>query len=155
MKKLNKNIPLSDKEVLNKYILTYTKPHHYIEELKTLFLEAIIKTQNKELIDYIFTQYYDPNYIIHHTHSRVVELTISQGYFIDEFLKENNLWTKYLLVHYGYKHDVLHKDDDVLIRRRIAMAGNYLKELSSDTSPAVRYEIAVKGHFPEKYYKDK
>lgn len=56
MKKINNNIPLSDNQILNKYILTYTEPDYRIKELNCTFLRYIVKTKNKELINYIFTE---------------------------------------------------------------------------------------------------
>lgn len=56
MKKINNNLPLSDNQILNKYILSYTEPDYRIKELNNTFLRSIIETKNKELIDYIFTE---------------------------------------------------------------------------------------------------
>lgn len=57
MKKINNNIPISDNQILNKYILSYTEPDYRIKELNCTFLRYIVETKNKELIDYIFTKY--------------------------------------------------------------------------------------------------
>ena len=56
MKKINNNFPLSDNDILNKYILSYTEPDYRIKKLNNTFLRSIIETKNKELIDYIFTE---------------------------------------------------------------------------------------------------
>lgn len=56
MKKIKHNLPLSDNDILNKYILSYTEPDYRIKELNNTFLRYIIETKNKELIDYIFTE---------------------------------------------------------------------------------------------------
>ena len=154
MKKINNNIPLSNNQILNKYILSYTEPDYRIKELDCTFLRYIVKTKNKELIDYIFTKYYKPETIINHKTYTIKELAISQGYFIDEFLKQNDSRINYTLVYYNYKHDILYKDSSHWIRRQIAQMGNYLKELSDDHSSMVRYVVAEKGLYHEKFYKD-
>ena len=73
MKKLNNNIPLSDNEILNKYILTYTEPTQYIKELDKYFIDAIDETNDEKLIQYILEEYYNYNEIINNKNNIIIK----------------------------------------------------------------------------------
>ena len=64
MKKLNKNIPLSEYSIINKYLLNYTEPDYIVKGLNAEFLMCIVATNDLQVIKYVFEEYYKPETII-------------------------------------------------------------------------------------------
>lgn len=115
MKKLN-NIPLSDNEILNKYILTYTEPYTWIKELDNFFISSIDETNNLKLIKYILEEYYDYNNMINHSNDLI----------------------RIIYAKYGYNHKNYINDKSYIVRLEIARHGNYHKKLVYDDHPLIR-----------------
>lgn len=154
MKKLN-NIPLSDDEVLNKYILAYTEPDYYIPELGKCFIEAIDETNDKKLIKYIFEKYYDYNKIKEIKRFDIKKIFIKHDYNLQNLVKDECILVRLKIAQLGKYHNILHKDPEYLIRKEVARQGSYSHILYKDPEMGVRFEVAKSGHYLNVLKKDK
>lgn len=138
MKKLN-NIPLSDDEVLNKYILAYTEPDYYIPELGKCFIETIDETNDKKLIKYIFEKYYDYNKIKKIKRFDIKKIFIKHDYNLQNLVKDECILVRLKIAQLGKYYNILHKDPEYLIRKEVARQGSYSHILYKDNDINVRY----------------
>ena len=154
MKKLN-NIPLSDNEILNKYILTYTEPYTWIEELDNFFIFSIDETHNLKLIKYILEEYYNYNNMINHSNDLIRKIYAKYGYNHKNYINDKSYIVRLEIARNGNYHKKLVYDDHPLIRKEIAKQGNYHHILVQDDYYEVRLEIAKQGKYLDILCKDK
>ena len=154
MKKLN-NIPLSDNEILNKYILTYTEPYTWIKELDNFFIFSIDETNNLKLIKYILEEYYDYNNMINHSNDLIRTIYAKYGYNHKNYINDKSYIVRLEVARHGNYHKKLLYDDHPLIRKEIAKQGNYHHILVHDDYYEVRLEIAKQGKYLDILCKDK
>lgn len=154
MKKLNKQPILSNNPILNKYLITYTKPDIWIDEIDDYFINWIANTEDEKFINYILTEYYNEEEMINYPYYYIRCLYAERKKYLDILYKDPNSIVRLEVARQGYYHDILYKDDSALVRAEVAKQGNYHEELHKDPSWFVRREIAKHGKYLDIYKDD-
>jgi hypothetical protein len=129
MKKLNKPPILSNNEILNKYIITYTDPLEYITEFHKFFIDVIDDTNDKKLIKYILEEYYDYDKMIHHENPIVRIIYAKNGYNHKNYINDEVSLVRIAVARKGKYLDILSNDKNLYVRN---VAKKKLKELENE-----------------------